>query len=61
MGGWVGEPELVAGLFNHAPSPFSPAPRRHSPGHPSHQSSPGGLALLEDPVTTEKNVTEIHS
>lgn len=46
--------------FSHAPSPFSHAPRHHSPGHPSHQSSPGGLALLEDPVATEKNITETH-
>lgn len=46
--------------FSSAPSPFSPAPRYHSPGHPSHQSSPGGLALLEDPVAKEENVTETH-
>lgn len=42
-------------------SPFSPTPRHHSPGHPSHQSSPGGLALLEDPVTKEENITETPS
>lgn len=50
----------MANSFSPAPSPFSPAPRYHSPGHPSHQSSPGGLALLEDPVAKEENVTETH-